>query len=498
MRIVLALFIFVQINLSGQSNFNTWNFGYNNALTFSGTEEPTQGFGPINVDEGSASISDSNGNLLFSTDGNFVFDRDGNPMPSASNIGGHFSSTQNAVIVPKPGDFEERFYFVFVVSSGGLSSANGGLSYVEIDMSLNNGLGDILSQPILIVPNVFEKVHASMHSNGKDVWVLTFDTSTSNFYSVLVTCEGVGSQVVSEVDLEIETNQWNNESVGMLKVSPNGQNLAMTWTVLPNFEAGLMLGDFDNMTGEIEMISSIVENQNEISRGYGLAFSSQSQFLYWTISFSGGSTLRRFDLTSADVLSTFEDYQSLTPYAMMALQLAPDGKIYVARSNSFGYLSRIESPDEPNFDNINFNEQGIELLQNSSLGLSNDWNYIPTYLPEEIQDVTFCDDSDKIIDASIFGASSYSWNTGSTASTIEIPEEGIYNVILNFDCFSYEVFYNVEFVSSPEYESPAELNICPGEGVSVTVETNSAVVWFDNDVSKSREFDSPGIYAYTV
>ncbi|MEM9051906.1 MAG: hypothetical protein AAGC47_07645 [Bacteroidota bacterium] len=121
--------------------------------------------GPFQVDEGSASISNQSGDLLFSTNGANVYNRNGNIMPNGTGLSGDFSSTQNAVIIPQPGDSEERFYYVFTISSQSIVGENFGLDATLVDMSLNGGLGDVTLHFDLLMTDVYEKIHAVMHAN---------------------------------------------------------------------------------------------------------------------------------------------------------------------------------------------------------------------------------------------------------------------------------------------------------------------------------------------
>jgi hypothetical protein len=59
--------------------------------------------GELNTLEGSASISDTNGQLLFYTDGATVWNRNHDTLQNGFGLLGEASSTQAALIIPKPG-----------------------------------------------------------------------------------------------------------------------------------------------------------------------------------------------------------------------------------------------------------------------------------------------------------------------------------------------------------------------------------------------------------
>src|SRR5690349_5705120 len=87
----------------GQGEANKWLFGNGGGLDFNtGSPVPFAG-GQINTTEGSASVSDAAGNLLFYTDGITVWDRTHAMMPNGFGLLGGVSSSQSAMIVLLPG-----------------------------------------------------------------------------------------------------------------------------------------------------------------------------------------------------------------------------------------------------------------------------------------------------------------------------------------------------------------------------------------------------------
>src|SRR6476659_4668588 len=112
----LVLLVFSQNAFAQQAN--TWYFGRYLGLDFnSGTAQPLND-GLLNTTEGVASISDGAGHILFYTDGTLVRNRLHQIMPNGSNLFGHPSSTQSAIIVPKIND-PSRFYIFTVDFQGG-------------------------------------------------------------------------------------------------------------------------------------------------------------------------------------------------------------------------------------------------------------------------------------------------------------------------------------------------------------------------------------------
>jgi len=109
LRLFKLLFILFCINSYGQNLQNAnWFFGSANWMNFgaapSNVAIPPISSGPgLSYNEGCASVSDQNGNLLFVTDGVSVYQNMGTSLYLVTDaLLGHNSSAQNVIIVPKP------------------------------------------------------------------------------------------------------------------------------------------------------------------------------------------------------------------------------------------------------------------------------------------------------------------------------------------------------------------------------------------------------------
>ena len=137
---LLFLTFICSISLFSQNEANYWFFGENVGLNFN-SNPPADITGSLSTDEGSASISDSNGVLQFYSDGSTVFTRSGTVMPNGLGLLGNSSSAQSAMIVPKP--LDPNIYYLFTVGNQTDGTGGNGVHFSEIDMRLNAGLGDI-------------------------------------------------------------------------------------------------------------------------------------------------------------------------------------------------------------------------------------------------------------------------------------------------------------------------------------------------------------------
>ena len=104
----LALFT---TSVYAQKQTNIWYFGLRAGLDFNASTPAPLENSIMATNEGCASIADDSGNLLFYTNGVYVWNRDHQQMPNGFRLMGHRSSSQSAVIVPKPGS--QTLYYIF-------------------------------------------------------------------------------------------------------------------------------------------------------------------------------------------------------------------------------------------------------------------------------------------------------------------------------------------------------------------------------------------------
>lgn len=375
-KLLILLIISNVLVVFSQKESANWYFGEYAGLNFnSGNPVPLLD-GKLITSEGCATISDPNGNLLFYTDGVTVWDRRHEVMLNGQDLFGHSSSTESALIVPKPGSKSK--YYVFTIDQPSYYLKKNrltikGVNYSEIDLSLNNSFGGVVadeknkhlvtynsSDPFESEYKSTEKITAVTHSNGSSIWVIT--SFMDRFYSFLVDVNGVNaSPVVSTVQqlvrLAINIDGANVTAIGYLKVSPNGKKIAIAHssTNVGSPRSGtkksgkVLLYDFDNSTGK-------VSNQLEVLSGgypYGVEFSPNSKLLYVTNNnfnesdiFLSGS-LFQYNLESSNIAESKQTIQTSQNVAG-ALQLAIDGKIYRAGYKTLGVGLDISVIKKPN------------------------------------------------------------------------------------------------------------------------------------------------------
>ena len=109
-------------------------------------------------------------------------------MANGTGLLGSYSATQGSLIVQRPGDCD--LFYVFTQDGKEHGFADG-LRYHLVDMSLQNGLGEVtLKNQLLHAPST-EKLTAVRHSDGQSVWVISHEMGTNSFRSYLLTPMGL-------------------------------------------------------------------------------------------------------------------------------------------------------------------------------------------------------------------------------------------------------------------------------------------------------------------
>ncbi len=465
---ILLLFCAFTVFAQGEANF--WYFGENSGLNFnSGAPVPISG--SLNTREGCSSFSDSNGNLLFYSDGSTVWNRLHNPMPNGTGLKGNASSTQSAMIIPKPGS--NSIYYIFTVGAK-IDGGEFGFNYYTIDMNAAAGLGDVIAGPIDLSEGKSdlwtEKVAAVKGAECKTFWVISF--AVNEFYAYKVSSAGVAS-----LPKKSTVPYSALDRRGYLKISPDGKKLAIAH--MSNYSNGqsvagsFLLYDFNAITGE-------VTNQRSLpliapaDRPYGAEFSSNSEKLYVNASndFNSDiyseynnpnnhfSTLYQFNLSSPlinDIIASREIIDSRSLFRG-GLQLGPDQKIYRALSKTYDigipFLGVIENP-EKNGLSCNYQHNAISLNGiNSTQGLPPfissifsqieitglDDNLKPTILNDQTIDLCIGNNFN-VSPEFLTGTATYNWyfNNASTPfsnaanlpfSNITASNDGLYSLVV--------------------------------------------------------------------
>ena len=337
---------------------NIWYFGNRAGIDFNPLPNP-----PIPLDdsamdapEGTSTISDRNGKVIFYTDGDKVYDRTHTEI--ATGIGGDPLSAQAALIVPVPGD--ETLYYIFTTQAIDGTSANE-LRYSLFDIKPNGGLGAVTQQNILLFAKSTERITA----NGN--WLITHEYGNNTFRSYPITAQGIGDPVYSSIGSDhtfkspqagegyIKLGARNNVAVALS--NPGTSNLVELFTLVDS-------------TGRITNFRQI-DLQEPNGQVYGVEFSPGGNKVFATLKGAPApSAVYEYFLDSLDM----PYLRNITPepaQELGALQIGPDGQIYMAinGSNVLGTIQAVE--DTTLISPVNLSSFALAAGTNSGLGLPN-------------------------------------------------------------------------------------------------------------------------------
>ncbi len=375
MKRLIPQFIFLLISFTSiaQNNNNVWYFGDGNFLDFNNVPPTLTGNGtqvatPTSTYclEGSSTVCDATGQLLFYTDGRSVWDRNYNLMPNGTGLNGHLSSAQ-VLAVPQPGS--NNIYYIFHTDYAG--NANG-LSFSVVDISLNGGFGDVTTKNTLLHTPASEHLKAITHCNGTDIWVLSHSATGNTFYAYLVSNTGVNTTAVtSNIGSGLATIF---EGMSYMTCSKDGSRIAIPST--GSFE----LLDFDNQNG------TLCNPINVPTAGlgfepYGIEFSPDATKIY-----AGGFDLWQYDITSNVPATINGSAFNLGINEPAAIMRGPNDKLYVAsgcdwydQANATMFTVReLHVIDQPNLNGAASNVQAAQYNTPRECGLGLPTCYYPT------------------------------------------------------------------------------------------------------------------------
>ncbi|NLJ06528.1 MAG: PKD domain-containing protein [Sphingobacteriales bacterium] len=327
--LVILLLCFSKIAFS-QKEGNIWYFGGKAGISFNSGSPVALTNSAMFQYDGCATISDSNGNLLFYSNGVDVWNKNHTIMDNGNGLLGGYASTQSCVAVKKPKS--DSIYYLFTVDD--VAGPNG-FCYSVISMKRNGGLGKVISKNTKLLYPTTEKVTAVRHRNKTDIWVITHGWDTNAFFAYLVTPSGISSTpVVSSVGTKHSGSL--TRTAGYMKVSPNGKKIA--WAIT-TYNGIVEILDFDDSTGKVSNPITCTS----IKDPYGIEFSPDGTKLY--VSSRAYKEIYEFFLEAG---SAYEILNSMIKVAtsaaqLGAMQVAIDGRIYVAREDK--YLGIINAPN---------------------------------------------------------------------------------------------------------------------------------------------------------
>ncbi len=380
MKTIFTFFILLPLFCISQKQGNIWYFGDHAGLDFNSGVPVALTDGATYNDsyphsEGTAVISDSSGSVLFYTNGQKIWNKNHLVMPHGDSLLGHLSSTQAALIVPMPGS--SRYFYVFTTDAFYQDFLKNGFRYSVVDICLDGGLGDIIptQKNILLVDTVAEKLTAVRHGNGLDYWIITHKFFSDAFYAYLLTNTGIVDTVISHVgsyhkEYCTSSTLPTRSALGALKASPDGTKLACV-NGQTCYHISEMF-DFDKNTGIVSNVLHLLTDTVAVGL-YGVSFSPDNSKLYIS-SWISNDRIYQYDLSSGIPATIVSSKTIIASHIggpwYQAMQLGPDGKIYIALRNQ----TSLAVINNPNLSSVscNFSDLAIPLSGRlCSLGLPN-------------------------------------------------------------------------------------------------------------------------------
>ena len=336
-------------------------------------------------------ISSSTGNLLFYSDGYKIKDASHNIMPHGNflptfNMG---RSKQDAVIVPDPAN-SNRYYLFQAVSIPYSYPYVSNLYYSVIDMTLNGGLGDVVttSNNVLLATNISSPLTAIKQIGTNNFWILS--CFNNGFKTFLLTTNGVNSAPVTSI-IGPQNNLVGN--LITMKANPQGTKVSRTYPSVHSIGSLITdsteLYDFNANTGTFSnfqlLTSGLFYYNNTNYMNAGIEFSMNGNVLYrvhnqGTLN-TNKDTIIQYDLTNNNSKTFIPIVCPLQSSNISDIQLAPNGKIYIMNDTAINsIISTISVIDQPNVLGLGCNYlYGSQSLNNSN-NINNAYSF-PNLVP---------------------------------------------------------------------------------------------------------------------
>lgn len=524
---------------------NIWYFGNGAGIDFNEEDDlppPPRSIAAahaMDAPEGTSTMSDRNGQVLFYSDGRTVWNRFNDVMPNGAAIGGDSTSAQSVIIVPFQDD--DTQYYVFTTQE--VYGENDYLmAYSVVDMKEDDGRGDVINKDITLFARSTERLIAL--DGGGGAWVMAHEYGNNTFRAYPVTAEGIGAPVLSSVGA---VHSLNDELSGQasMKFSADGTRIAVA--LIEGNDDFVELFQFDFSTGEVTEFEYRIDlNEGGPARNdevYDVHFSPGGQKIFASLNNRNqGSAGGRILEYRVDTLSTPEsrlasrtditDGSGLTAN-IGAIQTGPDGALYVAAEtpgNPAGsaFVSSIAA-SEDTLQASGFSPQQVILsVGNSRLGLP---NYVANNQDQLMTPSMSAPDTtcvDQRIELSSSGTSDideFFWriveeatnNTVFSAAGMDTAyvfpqgQQGRFNISVNISnrCgFDTTLTQPIDVFDIPLPPSiPSAVSLCEGEteplNANATNATGLTFEWRDSQgtlVSTSALFtaETPEVYTVTI
>ena len=348
------------INFSdAQGISNLWMSGYNccspryggtNIDWISGSPSISYVSRNMNINGANANITNERGELLFYTNGDYIANSLNDTMANGSGLcPGTFANSyrrmgfpipQSVLILPKDQRNSSLYYLFHEAGDVNVPLYTPTqLNYTIIDMSLNNGLGAVISKNNVLLNDTLSSglITACRHANGRDWWIVVPRTASNLYHIFLFTPYGI-THFSQQIGMVMSQYDW-----GQVVFSPEGEHYARM-----DSHNGLQILNFDRCSGIFSNFQHIDSSAFAGSPMFtGVAFSPNGRFLY----VSHTLYIYQFDLLASNLsnsktlVATYDGFTSPYSTTFFLAQLFNDGKIYINTGAGSDRLHVINYPD---------------------------------------------------------------------------------------------------------------------------------------------------------
>jgi hypothetical protein len=321
----------------------------------------------FNLESAVAVAAKKNGDLLFYSNGCEIANRNHVVMPNGQGLNpGSIADEvcpwkgyilpQSAMVLPDPSN-AERYMLLHMGAS--YSPENGmrrtQLYYSMIDMTLNQGLGDVVSKNNILLSGDLGAFTGVRHGNGRDWWIIIPEFGNQVWHTFLLSPGGIEAMPAQQLSI----GQLGCRHQEACTASKDGSRIA-SWG-----DCKVSVLDFDRCDGALSA-SLDIQTPTHLIPGGGLAFSPSGRYLY----VCSQTVLYRADMSAtAPELDTIRF--SYDPYLQSPFDVpgntfhylvnVPGGNMYASSPSRRRYLHVLKKTESPTQSGVSFVPQGLAL-----------------------------------------------------------------------------------------------------------------------------------------
>lgn len=504
-----------------------WVFGSN--IGWDKTQNSLFPVSGLNASGATLSVADSaTGQLLFYSNGVQCWTASGQLMPNGSNIGGEGNGGRTQPVCAVPFIAAPGKYFLFALSdpfssSGVVPGGKGKLYYSVLDMSLNNGAGDIVAtQKAILLDSLLGSSIIAIPGNQCDVWLMTHALYSSTYKAYHITAAGLdlspvvssGGPAVYPTPIVLGTNSWRlGYTQGQMSVSPDRSKIAygvisLNGIPLPQGVSplGFMLSRFNPGNGTVT--ETLQFNQGDI-HVYGTGFSPDNTKLYINVVASDNNTTNgiiQYDISNYNAAAIAATATAVFPMTAGSIKqkyikLYHD-TLYLSNQSTGGIptLSRITNPDLP-AALCGYQDAAVALTGAIVQGITNDVVFAmpPDTTYSTLLDIAICKDMSPMILELPAGRTAYQWDNGSANRQRIVSQRGTYWASSNSGCTVHSDTFIITGTDIKVDLGP-DTTICNQSSflLKPLVSPGAAYLWQDGSSTDSLRITSSGTYWLSV